>query len=548
MPQQPLKIGDDVTALMSGAGDALTVGDDVTHLMTERPPDTGTAGALSGLSKAETIGAAPTRRQIAERMRTDPGPGGTLVRGAEQGLMLELPGTPNALAEGLVKILGAVRNRVGQALSPAPAFQKAVEFGMREGIPVDVATATGNRAVSGAQNLADRSMGGSFVAQGAEKAKNAALADTAARLAGRAHSAPVTPEQAGTGVRQAVTGRIQRLHGAANRAYNDVRAIEQQMPMTADTRAAKQALVPIVQQMERQMPVAQQQASPGLKALRNVVEGEDFPQLSQLDADLSAIKGISRGAESPYLRNVSQGMAAKAVGELEKSVQDVVQGTPAEAALRIGRGATKGKYATAEVLDQLRTEPVQLFNQATMAKDAGIDQLRAVAKIAPRELPKVGRAFLEDVFSTATAKGGFDKAQTINSKWNNLGPETKKLLFPNQGLRTDLDSFFLLAEKMAENPNPSGTGYIVGLTGQGTLLFTHPVIGISTVLGGAAASAVMHSPQVVRLLTQGLQTPRSATSAAALAGQLDKALRSVVMSRSQDPPPGLIPVRSNPQP
>ncbi|MEY2873006.1 MAG: hypothetical protein RLZZ373_377, partial [Pseudomonadota bacterium] len=64
-----------------------------------------------------------------------------------------------------------------------PVEAEAVNFLQREGVPVDAATATGNRFVRGAQRgIADQSLGGSVVAERAKAAEATALARTGDRL------------------------------------------------------------------------------------------------------------------------------------------------------------------------------------------------------------------------------------------------------------------------------------------------------------------------------------------------------------------------------
>jgi hypothetical protein len=213
------------------------------------------------------------------------------------------------------------------------------------------------------------------------------------------------------------------------------------------------------------------------------------------------------------------------VRELEDAVQAAVaQGGPeATAALMAGRAATRAKHSAADVLDQLRDEPVQVFQQATWQKDAGIDRLREIGRLAPQELPKIGRAYLDDLLQQATAAGGFQKAQGLWSKWQNLGPQTKRLLFGHDtGLVSDLDRFFLLAKKAAENPNPSGTGYVVSLGAQGGLLITEPVTGAIAQISTAGLSKLLHSRRGVQALTRGLSVKleNKATAAAAVSSLL----------------------------
>lgn len=277
------------------------------------------------------------------------------------------------------------------------------------------------------------------------------------------------------------------------------------MLLPADVRAAKTALRPAYDRLMRQLPVTQQRSSPGLKAIENIVNGPDHVPVTVLDADLSAIKGIARGADLPELRDVSQGLAAKAVAELDGAVRAAVAkaGPDAVKALEEGRAATRAKYAVAEVLGALRDEPVQAFNQAIYAKDAGIGRLRDFARHAPAELPRIGRAYLEDLLAKATADGGFDKAQTVQQSWANLGPETKRLLFKEPGQVQALDNYFRLAKLITRNPNPSGTALVGTSLGSLQGLFFAPVPTAAANASTWAISALLRNPKAVRLFTKG---------------------------------------------
>jgi hypothetical protein len=284
-----------------------------------------------------------------------------------------------------------------------------------------------------------------------------------------------------------------------------------------DLRNAKAALRPVYDRMKRQLPLTQQQASPGLKALENIINGPDHAPLSQVDADLSAIKSISRGkrGDLPELRDVSQGLAAEAVKQLDAAVQQTAgsMGPAAESALHAGRKATISKYKAGDVLKQMREEPVQVFQQATYAKDAGVAHLRRVAALAPQELPKVGRAYLDDLMREATADGGFDKAKTLATRWDSLGPQTKRLLFKDPAYITDLDNFFRLARKIAENPNPSGTARV------------NNVFNAATALPSYAIAKMLYSRKGIKILTNGIRVdvpvggPRAGLAGRASAGR-----------------------------
>lgn len=530
----------------------------------------------------------------------------------------------------------------------------AVEYGQREGIPLDAGTATDRPMVKILQKRATNSMGGAGTAERFQAAQSAKLAETGKRLAERAAPGPsMTPETAGQSVRDAVQARLRDARGAQSKAYQRLERIEADpaqsmdvpkpltpeqaavqravdsrakvsagrvptaaewvelrrireeldavryqpggrvnkagvdgnaeladikfvrrsanakvyhdilqnapgtsditgnsmvvsidqalktgsfsnaakgalevarkriaghkdvasalferpgtmpapelapMRMPVDLTKAKDALRPVYSKLTRQLPVTQQRSSPGLKAIENILNGPDYAPVTQVDADLSAIKQLARGGDIPEMRDISQGVAAQAVKALHSAVDEAVQfgGPDAIKALAEGRQATRAKYAAADVLKGIRKEPVQAYKQTTFANDAGIAKLREVAKLAPKELPKVGRAYLEDLMATATAEGGFSRAQGLHAKWQALGPETKRALFKDPALVQDIDRFMLLAKKIGENPNPSGTA------------------GVLTALNAASAPAtyalskLFYSRRGVALLTKGIQIP-----------------------------------------
>jgi hypothetical protein len=177
-----------------------------------------------------------------------------------------------------------------------------------------------------------------------------------------------------------------------------------------------------------------------------------------------------------------------------------------------------------------------------MAKDAGIDKLREVAAAVPGEMPKLGRAYLDNMLMKATAGGGFEGAQGLLSQWRNLGPETKKILFPDASYRQQLDNFFTLARMMAANPNPSGTAYVSSIGGQIVLAIHNPMTGVPLTLGGAALSKLLRSPAGVQALVTGI-TPGAmpgggtlARSAAAKTAALANLVR-LSQGKNNNPPP-----------
>lgn len=510
------------------------------------------AGLLPGVGPAIAAGA--------EKLGTAAGAGDAFTTGEAVGDLAGLAVMPEVAKRVPTKLLPSPAN---------PATAEAVAFAQRRGIPVDAATQTGSRTVQVAQKIADSTPIGSMVADKARRAQGEAFARVGSELLDEISPRAVVGEQAGAGVQTALTNEVGLRNAEAGSAYDILRKIEadpanikqvqtgiarspealaeldafsmslankpfakllpaeqkavvdtaksagvqvaetpviESISLPVDLRNAKATLKPVYESLLRQMPVAQVRASTGMKSLANIMEAPDFLPLSVADADLSAIKAAARGADLPELKTLSQGLAAKAVAELEDAVQQgTAQGGPAALAARdAGRAATVAKYDAASVLKQLRDEPVQTFRQLTWGEDAGIDRLREVAKLAPNEMPNVGRAYVRDILEKGTAEGGFSRQDSMLRDWQALGPETKKILFKDPMKIRDLDNFFLLAKKAAENPNPSGSGLIATSSGSVGYAFVNPSTGIPMIIGAGALSKLLHSPRAVAALSKGL--------------------------------------------
>jgi hypothetical protein len=362
---------------------------------------------------------------------------------------------------------------------------------------------------------------------------NAARADAMTRVGGELASetgAPATtPELAGTQLRDALTAKIAGHTADANTAYDTVRGLES--PATAvDLGPVKASLKPVYEQMMRQMPITQQQANPGLKALDNVLNGPDRAPLSQVDRDLSAMKTIARE---------QGGLAKLAVSRLDAAVTTAARagGPQVLDALTQGRTATTAKYATSDVLDLLKDEPVKTMATLTAPKDAAIQRLRAVTQQVPQVTPELSRAYLEDLL---------EKPQRV-ADWQKLGAQTKAILFPKPGQAQALDQFFNLTDRISKtNVNPSGSGYMVSLAAQGgalgtglVLTLTNPAVGLGvlgaeagTQIGGATLAKLLRSPAAVTALTRGMTLPTSAPAVvrAAATANLVRAAQSAGVS------------------
>jgi hypothetical protein len=430
---------------------------------------------------------------------------------------------PELLKNAKVSVLPALAN-------PNPTEAAALDYLSDKGVPVPAGARTGNQFVKNAQKAADVTPIGAVVAQRSDAAATNALRTEAADLANRAYPTPVVPEQAGASLRNNLGQAAAQRGQEAETSYNTFRQLEQQNPMPVDISDIKQKLAPIYREMQTWMQPALRNASAGFQAVKSILEGPDVIPASQAEIGLGGLKALAREGAG---RNA--GLAKFVVPQLQNEIDGTVAARDPHALieLRAGRSAAAAQYGTQAILDDIRTEPVQAFNQMTYAKDAGIDMLRTVSKEAPGEMRKLGRAWLENAFEKAQQEGGFGHSAQLYQNWENLGPETKRLLF-NARHVADLDKFFLGAKKLADNPNPSGTAVLGISAGTGALLL-HPQTGVPLILGAGAVSKMLPSPAGVQALLNGLQVPLKGAGAAMAASQILKAAGDDVQPAQQQP-------------
>lgn len=425
---------------------------------------------------------------------------------------------------------------------PANAAEaEAVAFARREGVPLDLATATGNQRVRNIQKKVGNTWGGGAAADVMQAAQAENLARVGTELAGKAGPRATNPFTAGESVRAALTKQVEQLHQQASGSYDALRALEEaqrkglpknpevlarmditaRTPLAVDISAALKGLEPLYQQLKRESELGiPMQGAKGrtLAALDGLMNGPSVASLSVVDGALSDLKAMARGADMPELRTVGQSTAAQAVQQLDTQVRAAAAkaGPNVLKTLEDGRAATRQKYAVADVLDMLSGEPGQVYRQLTQSKDVALERLKAVEKYAPAEMPNIARAYLEDMIQQATSEGGFAHADRLFANWQKLGPQTKARLF--KGLVKELDNFFLLGKKIKENPNPSGTATI-------------PRLNVAEAIAGFPAwvlSKMLFTPGGVRALTAARvasRTPSRASQALAVS-QLTKAAQS----------------------
>jgi hypothetical protein len=423
-----------------------------------------------------------------------------------------------------------------------PVQRAAVEFGKRESVPLAPSVRTGSKFAKQVETHAGSLPGSSAVMSRARNAGQGALADLGGKLTLEASpgvTAVSDAEQAGKSLVTGLEAKVRRFGLKADDAYTELRQIEadpantrsvqvgtqQQRQMVTsptgamapgsvsvpvmkdiaipvDLRGAKAALQPIYEEIQKVWPLTKQQSSPGFAALKNLMDSEDYVSASTAEKNLSSLKAITRGSEGPGLRNKSQGIAAKAINELQDSIDDAVTNAPAGgqdaiAALSRGRALTAAKYGVKDLLGEvgatfddkgkLQYEPVNVFNRLTRGKDGSVELLKSVRAQAPQEMQRLGQAFLEGLIEKGRTQGGFTGTDSIFSTWNNLGDSTKQILFKNPALRAKIDNFFQLAKQVNASPNPSGSGAtaMISMLGAATVL---PLIR-GDIMGAAESAA-----------------------------------------------------------
>jgi len=476
----------------------------------------------------------------------------------KQGRWAEATGSMTGMGGSLIapgvigKIARGSGGRAGAPMrNPNALEREAVAFGEREGVPIDAATRSGRPIVARMQQMAGDNLGGAGVAEKFQLEQANALERTMQKLTGRTSLQPVTAEQAGLSTVRKVEDAITRDAQRADDAYARLRQFEQnatpttvqqpvigrvaghgsdsgqvattqpvQMRLAVDLRPLRDELRPIYEDLVEQNRVVPFVSESGkaraLLTLRKIFEGKkdmhgnvtelppDFMPLSTADSVLGELKAMARGARIPALRTQGQGVAAQAVKNLEAAVTNTATqaGPDVLAALKEGRAATVSKHATAEILERLtvgtNNEGVRVAGRITAPNDSAAGLLRELNQVAPDQMPVVARSVLEGLLEKQTQGGIFGKsADGLYRAWHNLGPQTKAILFRDRGLIRDLDNFFLLAKKVGQNPNPSGSARSINATK------------LIAALPNWAMAKLFYSPRAVKSLSTGIRIPAS---------------------------------------
>jgi hypothetical protein len=196
------------------------------------------------------------------------------------------------------------------------------------------------------------------------------------------------------------------------------------------------------------------------------------------------------------------------------------------------RARIENHLDVADVSRQLAdNKPVQNFGRLVGQQDTNIDFLRAVKEQAPDEMPRVGRAWLQQQMDRGMREGGFSKTMGLLNDWRQLGPETKAILFPDAKLRTSLDSFFKVADMASHAPNPSGTALVQGADTWDP----------RKLIKGYIGSKLFFTPEGIKLLTDAIKPQSPGSQALNMAKVKATAARGGTEPPEEPPPPGTPP-------
>jgi len=517
---------DIVSSMTEGAKDQLQKGWEA--LKTNRPAD-----ALGHLTYAAIPLIGPAIQQATEDFK----------RGDTAGSLGRITGIFASLGIGSVRPGRQLGVDVRPPFrNPNPVQREAVEYAARQDIPVDLATASGNRALRSIQEGLEYTPGGMAVEMAKGPPRVQALRRSAQQLADDVSPAPISPEAWGTAARDRVTQARDRYTAIADEAYPEFRAAATASGELVDITAVLESAP--MQELWRRL-TQKREAAQGLvgRELRAYLKISDLRALPQKLADIGVIDDIL-GDMKAYART-ERGPIKVVVGALEKQVQAAAElaGPAAVDALKRGRQAIRDRVRVDAVLDTLPNEPVKVFNRYVTSGGTNVEGLRELVKINEALGPELGRAWLERNLDPVLSGGGFEGAQRFSTAYNKLDTNTKKIIFGGAENVTAMDNFTQLTGQMGKLANPSGTaGQMLGVSSVGVpigqLYGGRPLTALFTLLTPAVLSAVFKSPTAVRALTQGLSMaagPGRGTSAASMAAQASalELVRSAVRESGQ---------------
>lgn len=412
-------------------------------------------------------------------------------------------------AQGVEKIMGAT---IAPDLAEAHAAAAAV--GIQRGIgdlTGDFATdhfAAGDHAIQGLvthSKAAQQSAGGSY--------------DELARA--EAHPDNIVSVQQGVKKVPVPAGSVLDASGNPSPAGFREVPIMENIGLPVDTSAAKTLLSPIARTMKNQYPLARQQSDAGFHAVQNILNGPRYVPASVAENFLSAAKKLQRESTGPVKL-----LSGQAIDAMSPLVDDAVgrAGQTAVDTLHDGRAAWKEHMGTEDLLQSLAGDTTGKTGQTEAAArllrpaDASYPMLQQILAKTPEAADPLRGAILSRVFRKAET-GEFTNPTQAANLFNQIGKRTQAALFSPAQLG-DVKATLELAKRLAENPNPSGTGSLNAMMKMG-LLVLHPVSGVTTLVLGRNFAKALYNPEGAMALRAALTGGKAAPAALAT---LEKAI------------------------
>jgi hypothetical protein len=467
---------------------------------------------------------------------------GPMIRQGEQDIRNKdygaLAGTAVSLA--LPSALGKVKARIPISSKLNPVEASAVRYGEQAQIPVNLGTATNNPFVRTSQEVVSKLPFTSGKAARLREAENQGAIQAGQNLAQSvAPTGTASRVAAGEGVESSLNARIAQQDAIADAAYTKLRQIADQnkqrvqvgqkpsgvldqygnpvmspiyedIALPTDTSAVKAKVQPVLAQLEKSIPAAQRQNSPGLTVLRQIMDRPAQVDINTALDDLRAIQNMARTAtgDLPQVQGVSKGLAKMVIPDYRDAIDAAAAagGPDATAALNAGRAATKAKYAANEVRGALprnamgTIEPGRIIDRLGASDEANLQLLKQVQQHTPQAIPSVARSILTEMVDDMTYQGDVRRAQTAVRAWHSIGDETKSILFPDPTIRQNITDFVNLAEMMGRRANPSGSG-----TGFAAIMGAmHPKMLLAQLMAGKPVTDMLFGPNGPAVARRGI--------------------------------------------
>jgi DdrB-like nuclease len=496
---------------------------------------------------------------------------GQVLRGVGQGAgLVGSVLAPHAIAPAS-KATGAVATRAADAVAskfnsvldtaPRPLSPEASALANRLNVPLTRGMSGGSKTVQAAEKMLGHSVAPDLYEPLLERARQGVTAGAKDVSGGFA----VDRYTAGQNTLDAMLDAAKGHESTANTEYDNLREHEanpdntrsvqvgmkenpstdpgapqlvpdmQPVKLPTDMRPVKQAVQPFIDEVQRRMTPAQRNSDPGLSALQNIIGRPDALPASVAEADLGYLKDIQRSDATPQAKR----LASIAINALQPAIDSAVSAAGPEAlkSLTTARGSWA---ARSSILDEVkglandttgRSGQVLLTQKLLQPSDASFPALERVLNVAPGAAQDLGKAYLTDrVFAKAANGDDFTNPQQAQNLWNQMGSRTKAALFTPEQIG-EMGHFLDLAKRVAENPNPSGTGIINTLLKMGVMV-THPISGAAGFAAGRKLANLLYFPGGTKALAVALTAPDSA------AGLQAAATVKAAMTATANPPAG----------